>query len=792
MKNDYQQNQTKKETMEQAEKNTANVEKRIASTCFERKLGQDIKTNVSNVISKAPVLNQLNDKLNNGGNNKSLNNPTKGMSKLTKNNTSVPNLKPTGNKIPKSNLTNDKKDGNLMPNALKRRKRGFLPSFENRIKNSENITDNDNKDEASLDDDSIDETPSSTTNLSKVNIKQILFIVKISPIILMFFFIILFIVMIAGESNLVSNVSPIISLNSHNSSERQNVNTEDNPELLEAELKFNDAIVGSADGSVEGIIPKYQTEYGITLDKYTLLGVLLYPENSDINYSKAINYIDTVAELMIYKNEDGTAYAKNIQEEGEFYNDLLNSDFLTSYYETLENTDYESKKILVDDIYSYIELLREFDNYNVGGSVVSDTSVVHMQTCAYSYNYTKINGMTVYDNPLTNEGTTYPSYLNLKDYIKGVLMTEVGSYIKSEYKEGLKAMSIVALSFLLSDKSSGFDLKSGEMYFPTGDCRQVACDPNNGCTYLKGKTAGRYGTAFVGLKRFGSSSGQHSPLTEEKNTLLDEIISEIFGQVIVKKGVTAETFSGSSDVVNLHHYANLNISGCEAGYCMGQVEVMKDALNGMNYTDMFKKYYYNISFDVINVTEGLYVLPEYYTNGEYSGSVIFYDQSDYRNVKFCGRSNATISSSGCGVVASAIVTSSFLNSKQYDPPYMMNLAHQNGDCGYNISGTNDAFFSYFANKFNFGYQRVSKRQTNVVLQALQAGNAMVIAHMGKGHFTNNGHYIVLTATDSSGKVYVHDPNNKNNKRNRDTGNGWYDINMIASELKGSFHIITKR
>ena len=71
----------------------------------------------------------------------------------------------------------------------------------------------------------------------------------------MFFFIILFIVMIAGESNLVSNVSPIISLNSHNSSERQNVNTEDNPELLEAELKFNDAIVGSADGSVEGIIP---------------------------------------------------------------------------------------------------------------------------------------------------------------------------------------------------------------------------------------------------------------------------------------------------------------------------------------------------------------------------------------------------------------------------------------------------------------------------------------------------------------------------------------------------------
>ena len=40
---------------------------------------------------------------------------------------------------------------------------------------------------------------------------------------------------------------------------------------------------------------------------------------------------------------------------------------------------------------------------------------------------------------------------------------------------------------------------------------------------------------------------------------------------------------------------------------------------------------------------------------------------------------------------------------------------------------------------------------------------MVIAHMGKGHFTNGGHYIVLSAINQEGKVYVHDPNNRGNK-----------------------------
>ena len=81
-------------------------------------------------------------------------------------------------------------------------------------------------------------------------------------------------------------------------------------------------------------------------------------------------------------------------------------------------------------------------------------------------------------------------------------MTEVGGYIKEEYKEGLKAMMVASSTFIIGDSRAGFDLKSGEMYFPSGNCRQVSCDPTYGCSYVKlGK---KFGTSYSGYKRYSS------------------------------------------------------------------------------------------------------------------------------------------------------------------------------------------------------------------------------------------------------------------------------------------------
>ena len=44
-----------------------------------------------------------------------------------------------------------------------------------------------------------------------------------------------------------------------------------------------------------------------------------------------------------------------------------------------------------------------------------------------------------------------------------------------------------------------------------------------------------------------------------------------------------------------------------------------------------------------------------------------------------------------------------------------------------------------------------------ILSALQSGYP-VIAHMGPGIFTKNGHYIVLRGVTADGKILVNDPN----------------------------------
>ena len=90
----------------------------------------------------------------------------------------------------------------------------------------------------------------------------------------------------------------------------------------------------------------------------------------------------------------------------------------------------------------------------------------------------------------------------------------------------------------------------------------------------------------------------------------------------------------------------------------------------------------------------------------------------------------------------------------------------------------------------FKRERFSKL-SNVILSHLSKGH-LIIIHVGKGSFTGGGHYMVLSGIDpETKKVYVHDPNNKANKKSRKTGNGWYSFNdVIIPEAKG-FYIIWK-
>ena len=69
------------------------------------------------------------------------------------------------------------------------------------------------------------------------------------------------------------------------------------------------------------------------------------------------------------------------------------------------------------------------------------------------------------------------------------------------------------------------------------------------------------------------------------------------------------------------------------------------------------------------------------------------------------------------------------------------------------------------------------RDAAVIRRALETGRP-VIAHMGPGTFTQQGHYILLRGLDEDGKVVLNDPNSE--KRTYHT----YDLSLILEEAKG--------
>ena len=828
MNNNKNQNNSQNNTQiakEEAGKNTAHVAGKAAANYFggpvggmaynalsKTKAGQRLEKNVGKAIAKTPGLGNLNKKLNDTG---AVDAANKATDLLSKNPSGKASSGLSNSNTPKA-LSPESR--NSRQNSLYNQRKQNKPK-ENK-KNDNSLENEDNKEEQE-DNEGVNEFGETkdifSFGFSKYKKKILLTLVIIASVL----GIILLVAVAVGAFGSLDDVtSPIVSLNSDEDETANHYYDSDNPDLLQEEINFNNEIMGSSDGSISGIVVDYQNEYGVALDTYVLDATLLYRYiayyqlqidnmteeeyssllesnpgfNSQIyDFGEASEYIMTVADLMI--SSTGDSYYSDVSKNGEYYTKLSQSSFFTSYYASvLAYDEYSDSSKLIDEIYEYAEYLREaMEGEKKSSHIISDSMNVHLQTCAQPYKLKTVNNVEIYDNPAatTNEAEA-PSIVSLLDYGVGAIYGELSGYAKKyaagqeNLKEGLKAFVVASYSYMLGQESygrAGFDLKTTELYYPTGNCRLICCNPNTNSHY-KHYNGDKYGTCMATT----SSQANHPALSEYQLTRLRELVSEVFGEVMVKKGVTADTFSGSDDIKFGSYYNSVNNSDYHKN-SLGQQEAIQDSINGMTYKEILAKYYDSNEYDIINIKEGLYVNEESYGDGEYSGDVIFYDQSDYKNVKFCGRSKASISSSGCGVTAMAIILSSLTGNKTYDPVYTMNLAYSYGDCGSGINGTNSSFFRKAADKFGFKYKKTDSGSE--VIEALKSGKSMVIAHMGSGHFTSGGHYMVLSATNSSGQVYVHDPNNKGNKNKRNTGNGWYDLNLIVSESKGDFHIITK-
>lgn len=111
---------------------------------------------------------------------------------------------------------------------------------------------------------------------------------------------------------------------------------------------------------------------------------------------------------------------------------------------------------------------------------------------------------------------------------------------------------------------------------------------------------------------------------------------------------------------------------------------------------------------------------------------------------------------GCGPTCLSMVAIHLLQNPQLTPAYMADYSIRNGYCVPG-SGTSWELMSLGAENLGLNAEEVPLNE-NTVKRYLQDGNP-IICIMGKGDFTDEGHFIVLTGL-KDGKIEVNDPNSR--------------------------------
>ncbi len=174
---------------------------------------------------------------------------------------------------------------------------------------------------------------------------------------------------------------------------------------------------------------------------------------------------------------------------------------------------------------------------------------------------------------------------------------------------------------------------------------------------------------------------------------------------------------------------------------------------------------------------------------EAAGAVrtVFYLQTDSRWGNKIYGGEDTIAKYGCGPTSMAIVVSS-LTKIGIDPEQMSKWAKDKG-YWYPKSGSIHSIVNGTAKAFGLESEGIGNDSSTPekIKKALKNGD-MVVALMGKGHFTKGGHFIVLRGITDSGKILVADCNSRDN-----TLAEW-DLKTLTDEAKwasdgGPFWII---
>lgn len=501
-------------------------------------------------------------------------------------------------------------------------------------------------------------------------------------------------------------------------------------------------------------LSKYQKDKGVKISY--IHAVLLYKdmmtesdkEEYSIDFKEYSKKADEIYELM--KSED----SKNIDYEkyGTFYNNLKDSDFFNEYYRKLiiEEGDNGATKLL-DKIF---DLASDIDKVEI----TDDTTITEE---------TKVTVKPSTQPTQTKTPETKTKTMTINEYISGSIYANTDKVSNSEM---VKAYT-VAYSTNIVAENKKLSITSNEA---TMDNK--VCSIKVGCSYdIYDKLVD--GPGIQSSKNTVFYKGNYyykKPLTEEEITNLNKDISSVMGNVLTTK---------------------------DGAYPSLDTSVIGGLGDGENDYKKILSSSYGNELKYKNIGEDSYDDGIDYGSGEtklvnLKALGYFYEQKDYSKNRFCGIPGYTIGGSGCGVTAMAMIASYFEKNSYYNPVVMNDYSTKWKTCGGGQTGTKIEFFRKMSKELKYNYIPLNKGSNvtpSMVINHLKSGH-LVIARMGQGKFTKGGHYIVLAgyrSVKNEAQVYVYDPNNRNNSKNRGTGNGWYSFNKVILKEAKNFYIIYK-
>lgn len=159
------------------------------------------------------------------------------------------------------------------------------------------------------------------------------------------------------------------------------------------------------------------------------------------------------------------------------------------------------------------------------------------------------------------------------------------------------------------------------------------------------------------------------------------------------------------------------------------------------------------------------------------GPMLYYHQGDIRWGDYLYGGEDPMHSYGCGPTAVAMVVNSFGNTA-VDPTDIADWASENGYYALH-GGSYHSLIPDALDAYGLHVESVTDRSREHVTELLTSGHILV-ALMGRGALTKNGHFVLFTNLLESGNISIADPVNYENCTLE------WNLDQLLSELKKSY------